>query len=95
MLEGYGLTETTSTATINTPDAFRVGTAGRPLPGVSIKTSAGGEVLVKGPTVFQGYWHNELATAESFEDGWFATGDLGHVDDDGFLVSPGAARTSW
>ncbi len=92
VLEGYGLTETTSTATINTPDAFRAGTAGRPLPGMSIRISNSGEVLIKGPTVFQGYWHDEQATAESFEDGWFATGDLGRVDEAGFLVITGRSK---
>jgi long-chain acyl-CoA synthetase len=92
VLEGYGLTETTSTATINTPDVFRAGTAGRPLPGMSIRISDGGEVLVKGPTVFQGYWHDERATAESFEDGWFTTGDLGRIDDAGFLVITGRSK---
>ncbi|RDG38095.1 AMP-dependent synthetase/ligase [Streptomyces corynorhini] len=92
VLEGYGLTETTSTATMNTPDAFRAGTAGRPLPGMSIRISGSGDVLIKGPTVFEGYWHDEGATAESFTDGWFATGDLGHVDDDGFLVITGRSK---
>ncbi|WNV87156.1 long-chain fatty acid--CoA ligase [Umezawaea sp. Da 62-37] len=92
VLEGYGLTETTSTATINTPDVFRAGTAGRPLPGMSIRISDSGEVLVKGPTLFQGYWHDERATAESFRDGWFATGDLGRLDDGGFLVITGRSK---
>ncbi|PRY39879.1 AMP-dependent synthetase/ligase [Umezawaea tangerina] len=92
VLEGYGLTETTSTATINTPDVFRAGTAGRPLPGMSIRISDAGEVLVKGPTVFQGYWHDPLATEESFQDGWFATGDLGRLDEAGFLVITGRSK---
>ena len=92
VLEGYGLTETTSTATINTPDAFRAGTAGRPLPGMSIRIDADGEVLVKGPTVFQGYWHDEASTKESFMDGWLATGDLGRLDDDGYLEITGRRK---
>ncbi|SDG03593.1 long-chain acyl-CoA synthetase [Lentzea fradiae] len=92
VLEGYGLTETTSTATLNTPDAFRPGTAGRPLPGMSIRISEAGEVLIKGPTVFQGYWNNEEATRESFADGWFTTGDLGRVDDGGYLVITGRSK---
>ncbi|GAA2670089.1 MULTISPECIES: long-chain fatty acid--CoA ligase [Actinosynnema] len=92
VLEGYGLTETTSTATINTPEAFRAGTAGRPLPGMTLRISDAGEVQVKGPTVFGGYWRDEAATAATFEDGWLATGDLGHVDDAGFLVITGRSK---
>jgi long-chain acyl-CoA synthetase len=85
VLEGYGLTETTAPATVNTPDMIRIGSVGRPLPGVSVKIASDGEVLVKGVNVFRAYHNNPGATAQSLQDGWFATGDLGEVDSDGFL----------
>lgn len=85
IIEGYGLTETAAPVSCNTPKGNRRGTVGRPLPGVSVKVAEDGEILVKGPNVFAGYYKNELATKEAFQDGWFLTGDIGEVDKDGFL----------
>jgi long-chain acyl-CoA synthetase len=86
VLEGYGLTETTAGGTLNLPSAQRVGSVGRPIPGCEIKIDADGEILMRGPHVFAGYWNNPSATAEVLdEDGWFRTGDIGHIDEDGFV----------
>ena len=86
ILEGYGLTETTAPATINLTDKFKIGTVGPALPGVGIRIDENGEVQVKGINVFDGYWKNKEATKETFtKDGWFRTGDLGVIDEDGYL----------
>ncbi len=85
ILEGYGLTETTAPATFNRPLQARFGTVGLPLPGVEIKLASDGEVLVKGGNVFAGYYKDEKATRESLEDGWLRTGDIGELDQDGYL----------
>ena len=86
ILEGYGLTETSPVLAINTPAANRMGSVGKPLPQVACRFAEDGELLVKGPNVFSGYWKRAEHEAESFDaDGWFRTGDIGRVDADGFL----------
>ncbi|MCO1574648.1 long-chain fatty acid--CoA ligase [Crossiella sp. SN42] len=93
VFEGYGLTETTAAATLNSLDAYRPGTVGRPVPGTSVRISEDGEVLIKGGVVFPGYWHDETATAQAFPaQDWFATGDLGELDEDGFLRITGRKK---
>jgi long-chain acyl-CoA synthetase len=90
--EGYGLTETTAAITVNTPDHVKVGTVGRPLEGHAAKIAEDGELLVRGPVVFGGYWNNPEATADAFVDGWFKTGDLGAIDSDGFVTITGRKK---
>ena len=83
--EGYGLTETSPVIAINTPRAHKVGTVGRPLPNVEVRIAADSEILVRGPSVFHGYWNRPDETESAFLDGWFKTGDIGDLDEEGFL----------
>ncbi|MDS1268699.1 long-chain fatty acid--CoA ligase [Lipingzhangella sp. LS1_29] len=93
ILEGYGITETSAPATVNPPDKVKVGTVGRPLPGVSIKLDEDGEVLIKGINVMQRYRNREDATKDAFtEDGWYRSGDLGSIDEDGYLSITGRKK---
>jgi long-chain acyl-CoA synthetase len=93
VLEGYGMTETCAAATLNTPSEWRVGSVGKPLPGTEVATAEDGEILMRGPHVFAGYHRNEEATAAIMkEDGWLASGDLGHVDADGYVHITGRKK---
>ncbi len=90
--EGYGLSESTAIGTLNGPDALRIGSIGRPVPGCDVRIAADGEILMRGPHVFAGYWNNPAATAETLDDGWLRTGDLGAVDGDGFVTITGRKK---
>jgi len=93
VLEGYGLTETTGVGTVNTISSFRPGSVGMPVPQVELRLASDGQIEMRGPHVFGGYWNNPAATAEVLSaDGWFSTGDLGAVDDDGFVRITGRKK---
>ena len=92
VLEGWGMTETSTAATISSPDDFKVGTIGKPFPGCEVKIAEDGEILVKGPNVFQGYYKNDEATRETIVDGWLHTGDIGEMDSEGFITITGRKK---
>ncbi|MDQ8045942.1 MAG: AMP-binding protein, partial [Patulibacter sp.] len=92
LMNGYGMTETATATSCNTPEHNKIGSVGRPLPGVEVKTGDDGELLVRGKNIFSGYWHNDDATAETLTDGWLHTGDLAEIDDEGFITITGRKK---
>jgi long-chain acyl-CoA synthetase len=92
IVEGYGMTESCAAATLNTPSDFKIGTVGRPLPGMEVRIAADGEILMRGPNVFMGYLKSPDATAETLIDGWLHSGDLGSIDGDGYLHVTGRTK---
>lgn len=93
VLEGYGLTETTAPVSVNRPERQKIGSVGQPLPGVAVRIAEDGEILVRGKSIFPGYWHDETATKDAFTaDGYYATGDIGELDDEGFLTITGRKK---
>lgn len=92
IFEGYGLTETSAAFAVNTIGHQRVGSVGRPLPGNTVRIAEDGEIQLRGPVVFDGYWRNDEASAESLDEGWFRTGDLGSVDGDGYITITGRKK---
>jgi long-chain acyl-CoA synthetase len=92
VMEGYGMTETATVATVNTPDEFRLGSVGKPIPRVEAKVAEDGELLLRGPNIFKGYYKNEEATGDTLVDGWLHTGDLAKIDEDGFVYIIGRKK---
>jgi long-chain acyl-CoA synthetase len=92
ILEGWGLTETTAAGTVNTPANLKIGTVGRPSPGVTVRIAEDGEILMAGENLYRGYWHNQGATDEVVAGGWFHTGDIGELDDEGYLKITGRKK---
>ena len=92
VVEGYGMTESCAAATLNTPSEFRIGTVGRPLPGMEVRIAPDSEILMHGPNVFQGYYKQGAATDETLVDGWLHSGDLGSIDADGYLRVTGRKK---
>jgi long-chain acyl-CoA synthetase len=92
VMEGFGMTETATAATVSTPENHKFGTVGRALPGVEIRIADDGEILIKGQNVFQGYWRNDDASFGAVVDGWLHTGDLGSLDEDGYLSITGRKK---
>jgi long-chain acyl-CoA synthetase len=91
--EGYGLTESTAGACVNLENAVKIGTVGRPIPGMSMRIAEDGELLMKGVVIFKGYWQNPDASSEALDsDGWFHTGDIGEIDDEGFIKITGRKK---
>jgi long-chain acyl-CoA synthetase len=94
VFEGYGMTETSTMATSNNAvSGYRIGSVGKPAPGCSVRIAEDGEIMIKGPNIFQGYYKDDAATAETLDrDGWLHTGDLGMIDDDGFVFITGRKK---
>ncbi|MEN9679835.1 MAG: hypothetical protein RLZ57_964 [Actinomycetota bacterium] len=92
ILEGYGLTETSAGTTLNLTQSVRIGSVGRPIPGNTVKIADDGEILIKGHIVMKGYWQNDAANKEVFDGDWFKSGDLGTLDEDGFLYITGRKK---
>jgi long-chain acyl-CoA synthetase len=92
VMEGYGMTETSTSASVNTPEAFRFGSVGKAMRGVEVKIADDGELLLRGPNIFKSYYKNDGATRETLVDGWLHTGDLGSIDEDGFIYITGRKK---